>query len=319
MDHDRDDSEKLARPVSLEPVALPRRQPTRLSPGQRIVGMILVASAATCFSLSTVMGRYALDSGADPITTVAGRFLIAVGVLAALVRLRGKSFAISRPKRWAAMAIGVGTTASSLGYFSAIDLVPVSLAVLVFYTFPILVGVAVRFTEGEPLTVAKLGALLLAFGGIAIALDVQTDGLDPRGLLFACVPAIAIGSITLFGGRAMAGQDVGIMVFYMFVTGSAITVVALVAQGGPSWPSTVLGWFGFFGVPACFIVGNQLFFSAFARIRAVDIAMVMNMEPVTTILFALVLLGEVLSAVQYGGAMLIVLAICWMTALRRGS
>ena len=283
----------------------------------RLAGILLVAGAATAFSMSTVMGKFAFDGGSDPVTVILARFVLGAVALAIIAWLGGRSFRLPPDRRIGVLLLGVAVASASLGYFMAIIRIPVSLAVLIFFTFPIMVGIIVRFTDNEPLTLPKIGALILAFAGIAVAVDVQFGTLDPWGMAFALVPAIAITAITVFGGAVMAGQSVPVMNFYMMIVGSALGGAALVLNGGPSWPAGTLGWIGFFGVPAAFIVGSLMYFSAFRRAKPLDMAMALNMEPVTTILFAITLLGEVLLPIQYAGAAMVVAAVVIMTLLRR--
>jgi len=283
----------------------------------RLIGFALIAAAAASFSMSVIVGRLSYDAGSDPVTVITARFVLGSLALAALVAMTGRGFALPRRKLLGALALGVGVTASSIAYFSSIRLIPVSLAVLIFYTFPILVGIATRFTEGAPLTPGKIAALVLAFIGIAVALKVDVAGHSLRGLLLATVPALVIGSITLFGGRVLRGTDPRVMTFYMMVMGTLIMLTVLALGGTLAWPDGPAGWAALLSVPLFFVVGNICYFGAFSRLRTVDMAMMMNLEPLTTIAFAALMLGDWLSPLQYGGAALVIIAIFMMSALRR--
>lgn len=283
----------------------------------RLAGIILIAAAASCFSMSVIMGRLSYDAGSNPVTVITTRFVLGSLALAALHAMTGRSFALPRGKLLGALALGTAVTASSLAYFSSIQLIPVSLAVLIFYTFPILVGIATRFTEGAPLTPGKIMALVIAFIGIALALNVDLSGHNVRGLMLATVPALAIGSITLFGGRVLRGSNLRLITFYMMTMGTAIMLCVLALGGSLAWPDAPAGWAPLLAVPVFFVVGNLCYFAAFSRLSTVDIAMTMNIEPLTAITFAALILGDWLTPVQYGGAALVIFAIFLMSALRR--
>jgi len=283
----------------------------------RLVGVALIAAAAACFSMSVIMGRLSYDAGSDPVTVITTRFVIGSIALAALVAMTGRGFVLPRRKLYGALALGVAITFSSLAYFSSIRLIPVSLAVLIFYTFPILVGIATHFTEGAPLTRGKIAALVLAFVGIALALNVDLSGHNINGLLLATVPALAIGSITLFGGRVLRNADLRVITFYMMVMGTAIMLTIVTLGGSLAWPDTPAGWVPLLAVPVFFVTGNLCYFAAFSRLGTLDIAMTMNLEPLTAITFAALILGDWLTPLQYGGAALVIVAIFLMSALRR--
>ncbi len=283
----------------------------------RLIGFAMVALAAAAFSLSVIMARLSYDSGTDAATVILFRFVVGVLVLGVLIAATRHSFAMPRRKILGGMTLGVLFTVSTLCYFASFQRIPVSLAVLIFYTFPILVGVGARFTEGTRLTAARFVALLLAFIGIAIALRVDFADHDPTGLMLAVVPAVMIGAITLFAGRILDGADLTLITFYMMTAGLALMCLAVAGGVDINLPATAAGWVPFGSMPVFFIVGNLAFFAAFRYARSVDIAMMMNLEPITTIAFAIVLVGDRLSPVQFGGAALVIGAIFLMSAQRR--
>jgi drug/metabolite transporter (DMT)-like permease len=277
----------------------------------------LVGFSSACFGLSVVMARIAYDEGSNPVTVITTRFIVGVVLLAVLVLATGRNFALPRRNLVASFVLGVAVCASSLAYFSAVRLIPVSLAVLIFYTFPIVVGIAAHFTEGEPLTVGKLGALALAFIGLATALRVDFVANDWHGLLLALVPALVIGSITLFAGPYVRGVSLRVVTMYMMASGAVAMSLVLAFGAHLALPGSLLGWLALIAVPLSFVCGNICYFAAFGRLRSVDIAMMMNLEPVSTIVFAIMLLGDLLSPIQYLGAALVIAAIFLMTGLRR--
>src|SRR3546814_14457321 len=82
--------------------------------------------------------------------------------------------------------------------------IPASLAVLIFYTFPLLVAVGARWTEGEPVGGTKLVGLAVAFAGLAIALGVELGDLDPRGIALAGMAAVGAAATMLAISRVAA-------------------------------------------------------------------------------------------------------------------
>src|SRR3546814_12772606 len=72
--------------------------------------------------------------------------------------------------------------------------IPASLAVLIFYTFPLLVAVGARWTEGEPVGGTKLVGLAVAFAGLAIAPGVELGDLDTSGIVLAGRAAVGVAA-----------------------------------------------------------------------------------------------------------------------------
>jgi len=67
-------------------------------------------------------------------------------------------------------------------YLSSILYLPVSLAVLVFYTYPLMTVVFESALDRRLPRLLDVVAFLVAFGGLALALQVSFAGLDPRGI-----------------------------------------------------------------------------------------------------------------------------------------
>ena len=88
--------------------------------------------------------------------------------------------------------------------------------------------------------------------------------------------------------------------------------VVLLLVGDPHLPHSALGHLGFAGLLATLPLAQLALLAAVDRAGPVVTAVVMNLEPLITIGLAVILLGEHVSAVQLGGAALVVAAIAIM-------
>ena len=157
----------LARPVS----------------GGRLIGLL----GATFFGITAPLTRLALDGGSNPITVVGFRFLICVLAMSAAIKLLGQGYTLPPRTRWRTLGISLVWPLGPLGYVSSIFFMPVSLAVLILYTYPLMVAAASPFMEGGKFGRARICAFLLAFTGLAIALGPTAHDLDWRGMVFALI------------------------------------------------------------------------------------------------------------------------------------
>ena len=90
-----------------------------------------------------------------------------------------------------------------------------------------------------------------------------------------------------------------------------------VVLGAPAFPHTTIGWVGFFGVCVCSTTSMLGLFASTVRIGAFRTALLMNLEPVVSTILSVVVLGEVLTPVQFVGGAIMVLALCAFQ-VRRG-
>ncbi|HEX7006199.1 MAG TPA: DMT family transporter [Alphaproteobacteria bacterium] len=275
----------------------------------RWTGPALVVLAAGGFAIQTTLARLAYEHGANVITLLAVRGVVAVVVLYVVFRLMGRSLALPRRLRLIATGVGLITAVQAIGVLGAVDFIPVSLTVLIFYTYPVLVTLAARFTEGARLTPLKIGASVAAFVGIALAVNVSFETLDPRGIALAVAAALALGSTTLIGARVLRDGDSLAIVWQFIVTSTIIFCLLVPVLGGVALPTGTVGWAAFIGSAFGFVFGAVLFYSMLARIGAQRVAMFMNSEPVLTVVLAVIILGETLTPVQFLGGLLVVGAI----------
>jgi uncharacterized membrane protein len=109
---------------------------------RRLLGLGATLLAALFVSLITTFARITYDAGSNPATQVFLRSLCMMLVLAALQLALGRHLIV--PRRTVVTTIGLGTCilVMSFGYLSSVFYISVSLAVLVLYTYPLMVGIA---------------------------------------------------------------------------------------------------------------------------------------------------------------------------------
>ena len=285
----------LARPVS----------------GGRLIGLL----GATFFGITAPLTRLALDGGSNPITVVGFRFLICVLAMSAAIKLLGQGYTLPPRTRWRTLGISLVWPLGPLGYVSSIFFMPVSLAVLILYTYPLMVAAASPFMEGGKFGRARICAFLLAFTGLAIALGPTAHDLDWRGMVFALIAAIAVATTLMLGRPLVVKQGVFKFSLYMNAGSTLLITIIVLATGGVALPQTTTGWIGLAGATFFFTGGMLLMFTAIRTVGSAVVALLMNLEPMIAILAAAFILGERLTPVQLAGAMMVVGALCLSTRL----
>jgi drug/metabolite transporter (DMT)-like permease len=276
-------------------------------PGDRSLwrGSALVACSAVTFGAITTLGRLAYDGGSNPLTVVLLRlctFVCVVGLLLVALRRPGR---LTLRAFLATLWMAVTLTMMSVGYLGSVAFIPVSLAALIFYSFPLLVGVIAAADGRERMTGRKAVALMVAFVGLALALGPSFSTLDWRGVALAFTAALGMGFTVTYGGEAVRGQDTLAMNFYTNLWMLIGLALYLAMAGGVTLPATRLGWTGAAGVCLCYVLAFVSWFLAARRIGPVRVAALFNIEPLVSIFCAWLLLGERLGPVQLAGAALV--------------
>jgi len=276
---------------------------------QEGTGFAFIIACATAFAFITPFSRISYDSGATPLAIVTLRTATFVLVAFLMLLVKRQRLRLSRHGLINSFWLSITAYGMSVGYLSSVAFIPVSLSVLILYTNPLLAGLMSAITGRERLTLGKSAALVLAFIGLALAIGPTFDVLDWRGIAWALAAAFSVASTSVFGGRAIA-QDPTLTVNF-FTNLWLLPLVLLLGPFTGSWglPGSSIGGFAAAGAVSCYIAGYMLWFLALARITGMQVAMMMNIEPVVTIAFAVLALGEKLSLVQYGGVVLTILAL----------
>ena len=181
----------------------------------RAAGLLIALVAAASFGLSGPFSKSLLEAGWSPIAAVTARTLIGGVVLApfALVSLRGRWHSLWDARVRVILMALIGVAATQLGYFATIQRIPVSTAILLEYTGPLLLVIYVWIrTRRMPKAVVVLGSLI-AVGGLVLVVSPDGHGaLDPLGLLFGCLTAVGCAAYFLIaegpsasGGRVASG------------------------------------------------------------------------------------------------------------------
>jgi drug/metabolite transporter (DMT)-like permease len=271
--------------------------------------VIAVVVATLSYGSITAFSRLAYDDGATPITIIAIRNAIFVlGFGAWLIFARG-GFALPRRAWYASLLLGLLMALWGYGYMSSVAYIPVSLAALLYFTFPMLVGVIAAVTGQERMTLLRALALLIAFAGLALALGPAWDGLDWRGVALVMMGSVACAIAHVFIAPIFRDYDVvaiNFLAHFWMVIGFAIYGIAMHEF---VMPRSTEGQFIVMAVVLFYILAYTLWSVAIRWIGPVRTAGMMNLEPVVSVAAAALILGERLEPVQLAGCALVLLAL----------
>ncbi|MFQ5784535.1 MAG: DMT family transporter [Alphaproteobacteria bacterium] len=279
--------------------ALPGRRPPEWS------GVLAVALAAAVLGFSGISARFAYLGGANLAMLLAMRFVVMTVTLFLIARALGMTIRLPRALRLPVFGLGLIFALNAFGYVGFVAYIPVSLGVLLVYTYPLMVAALSRLLNRERFTPLKITAVLGAFVGVAVMLGVSWHGLDWRGVALALLAATANAAATMGAARAMRRIEMPVLVAYMSAVAAIAAIGFGLAGGGFAAPTGVAGWIGAAGVTLCFFFGFVGYFFAVRTIGETRSAVIANLEPAVGVLAAFALLGESFSLSQAFGALLL--------------
>ncbi|HEX6012167.1 MAG TPA: DMT family transporter [Geminicoccaceae bacterium] len=273
---------------------------------RQAAGVLLVLASTVAFAIGPTAAKLALDNGSNTLTVVTLRGVVGAALMGLLVPLSRQGFAIDRRAlRWC-LYCGVFYSLTVHGFIGSVAYVPVSVAVLVFFTHPILVAVVAHFRGGDCLTARKLLLAVAALAGLALALGPGLGTLDSAGVALAALAAVAMCGMILCSARAQ--ERATSTQVNLYATAASTIAFASLTTALAAWapPSNTIGWLGIAGAGAGIGIGLLTFFAALRHLSPVRATMLSNIEPLISILFAAAILGERLGPPQWVGVALVI-------------
>src|SRR5437762_364208 len=108
-----------------------------------------------------------------------------------------------------------------------------------------------------------------------------------------------------FGGDTTAGADPMAVTLHATAAAALIFVPLAALNGSLGFPGTMLGLVGVAGVAVTYLAGVLTFYAALVRIGPMKAALLAQLEPIVSILCAVLILEEQLSLVQGLGVALV--------------
>ena len=281
----------------------------------------LALAAASLYGLIPALARAAYEHGVPAVENTLFRTTIVALLLGALCLVTGRRLALPRQALGSFTAQVIGTLLISVCYIASIQFIEVGLAVIIFFTCPIIVLLAAPVIEGTRPGPVRLAIAAFAFAGLIVAIGPGFDRLDPRGLLLAAAAAAGY-AIQFFSGRSLS-RDLEPIAMGSLVHAAAWPVTLIVAlvhgAGGlaiAGGTATQTGYICMAAVAAVYLVGYVTHMRALRSAPASTIAPFFNIEPVVTTTAAALFLGERPELHQYAGGAMVLAALLAASRLR---
>ncbi len=274
-----------------------------------LLPLLPAITAALSFSVTDILLKVVYNSGMDVLTLVSLRGMLVVAFFWTWLRIAPPIIRHPPRQRRIAIAIGVLFAGVMLGLMAAVALLPVSIAILAYFIYPLLTGIGAALTGVDRLSWRALLAALAAFAGLALMLGVNLAALAPLGL--ACAFAAAIFRvISLLATRAyLNGTDARLTTWYSMVPSTLLFVTLWLTLGGWHPPQTRAGWIAFAAVSVFSTLSTLLIYISTNTVGPFRTAFAMNLEPLVTALASVYLLGEVLTPLQGLGAGIMIVSL----------
>jgi drug/metabolite transporter (DMT)-like permease len=281
-----------------------------LSPARRtaLIGTLLALGAAASYGANIPAARVASQAGLPGADLIAWRAVLFVPFFILLAHFKGTRLSLTWAEARTTLPLSLASAFTATFYLSAIDHLPVPIAVILFYTFPLVVmGLGAGIARRWPVP-RQIGVFVLAFTGLVIAIGPSLAGLSGKGMVLACLAAFTCAIMFMLAGRA-PDTPLRTMVWTQVLVGPVAFGFALLNGGITSPAVFTMAPIAILLAMGGYVIGYFMQLMAAQRIPASRASLLFLFEPVVAILVAGFFLGERLSLLQLGGIALILIAL----------
>ncbi len=277
-------------------------------------GLILALASGISLGGITSFAALSYQHGVIPLELIALRGVIAAIIMVGICVVMGQRIILASGGWRYAMLVGVSLAMVGFGYMGSVAFISPGLAVAILYLYPILVLVvdSVRSKQmPPPLTIIGFAIALL---GIVSCVGIGGP-LNIIGIILAFIASLGMAGFLLSSAAASQnGHDSGIVVWAnVLIISLAIIALAVMREDGQPLfapPDNMIGLGAIVAASVLYALGILLSVLALRIAPAPLVALMMNIEPLTTLLAARLIVGENLSLLQYSGMFMAVLGIC---------
>ena len=275
-----------------------------------VAGVALVVGSACCFGTLGVFGKLAYRLGLTTPQLLSYRFALAALLLWLAAAITHQGLPPRRSLLGLAIMGGAGYVGQSGSYFSALHFIPASTNALLLYTFPVVVTLLAALLFHESLGWMKLGAVGLAFLGTMLVVEAQLRAAAPIGIALGLGSAAFYSGYILYGSRLLPGLP-PVSATAVIMTSAAAVWTAYASINGQlavDWtiPRIVL-------IASFAVVGTTIpvltFILGLRLVGPSRAAILSTFEPASTVLLAVIILGEIANPIQYAGGALILASV----------
>lgn len=198
-------------------------------------------------------------------------------------------------------------------YFTAIEEVSLSIAVILLYTGPAFVAILSRIFFNEPMTRRKIGALLLTLLGCTLVIRVIPLGdqqISWYGIIVGLGSGFGYALYSIFGKHALRKYDSLTVITYTFVFASAVMLPLSGLSINASQLSSTYVWGHILGLgflPT--VLAYLLYTTGLSMIESSRASILATIEPVVATLLGVFIFNDILNAYQLLGILMVLTAV----------
>jgi len=287
---------------------------TRYQHNMHIIGTLCAIGAGIFFGFIGPVTKIAYNLGVGIGLAIILRYLIATMLISPFIISNKPTFAMYKKQIWMLMLLTSGSILLTTGLLISVKYIDVSLAILIFSTYPIIILFVSILIDKEKIDLKIKLVFLITFSGLFLVLGPSLESLNIFGVSSAIIASVGASIIILTNQKLSNRQISSIHInaftnlfnFIFFIIVISLFFEINIHISVKAWLIILIPSF-------CYAVAFFLQLSAIPRIGQSKTALLLYTEPMIAVLAAIVLLKEVLNFFQSLGAIIVISSLIFAT------
>lgn len=278
----------------------------------KIKGIIYAMIAAATYGMIPLFALPLYSDGLNPDSVLFLRYLFAIIILAAMIKLRGRDFSVKRNEILPLIAMGAVMSLSSLTLFGSYRYMDGGIASTILFVYPIIVAVIMALFFKEKITLLTVLCIVFALSGIMLLYNGGSNvSLSTKGTLLVLLSALFYAIYIVSVNRSTLKKIPTVkLTFYMLLFGISLFLFRIGFGRELIVPTQWYLWGNLFAL-ALFPTAISFICTTKAvhHIGATPTSIFGALEPVTAIIIGVTVFGEQMTLRIFVGLVMIIIAV----------
>jgi len=283
-----------------------------------ILGIVFALAAGVFFGIIGPVTKTAYNLGAGIGLAIFLRYIVALIIVIPLIPSQKNLLKTYKKNIHYFFLITLASVMLTTGLLISVTYINVSLTIIIFCTYPIIVLIISIFITKEKIKKFIKFLFITTFIGLFFALSPSTEELKIEGILFALVASLG-ASIMIVTNQSMSKRNITPIQINIFINFfNTIFFFIILSFFYEINFNIELNTFLILLIPSCsYAIALFLQLLAIPRIGQTNTALFLYLEPVTGIFGAVLILNEALNLMQLFGTAIVLISLAASTYVTR--
>jgi len=274
----------------------------------KLKGTAYTLFSSVSFGIMPFLTKYAYLGGANAVTTLAFRFLIASFIIYLILRIKKVDMTISKNNFSEILFFGAFLYAlNTIWLYDAYNFIPTGIATTLHFTYPVFVMLGMIFIFKEKIHIKKIFAILFLFLGLYCLVGRNCMTLDFWGVILSAGSGLIYAGYIISAGKCKFSKlDSYVTIFYLSLLSAGLLFIYGFFTNSLTFGMDISSYASIAVISIfCTVLALVAFLEGIKLIGPSNTALLSTFEPVVSIILGILVLNEILSIEMAIGSFLV--------------